>query len=55
MKQANEPKQKESDKLHIHQGFMTLTFSNGNFSGEYFNDGFRGTNGSWILEKENVA
>ncbi len=51
----NEPKQKESDKLHIHHGFMTLTFSNGNFSGEYFNDGFRGTNGSWILEKENVA
>lgn len=51
----NVPKQKESDKLHIHHGFMTLTFSNGNFSGEYFNDAFRGTSGSWILEKEDAA
>lgn len=48
----NIPKQRESDKLHIHHGFMTLTYSEGNFSGEYFNDGFRGTRGSWILEKE---
>ena len=51
----NEPKQKESDKLHIHHGFMILTFSENNFSGEYFNDAFRGTSGSWILEKENAA
>lgn len=51
----NEPKQKESDKLHIHHGFMTLTFTDGKISGEYFNDAFRGTSGSWILEKENAA
>ena len=51
----NEPKQRESGKLNIHHGFMILTFSNGNFSGEYFNDAFRGTKGSWILEKEDVA
>lgn len=51
----NQPKQKESDTLHIHHGFMTLKFSDGHFSGEYFNDAFRGTSGSWILEKVNAA
>lgn len=51
----NVPKQRESNKLHIHHGFMTLIYSEGNFSGEYFNDGFRGTRGSWALEKENAV
>ena len=51
----NKPKQKDCEKLNIHYGFMTLTYSDSNFTGEYFNDGFRGTNGSWILERENAA
>ena len=51
----NEPKQKESEKLNMHHGFMILTYFDGKFSGEYFNDAFRGTSGSWILEKENAA
>lgn len=51
----NEPKQKESGKLNIHHGFMTLTFSEGNFTGEYFNDAFRGTSGSWTLVKADAA
>lgn len=51
----NEPKQRESDKLNIHHGFMILTYTDGNLSGEYFNDAFRGTKGSWELMKEDVA